>query len=222
MSAALTTDQQALCTEVRHLVGRQAERIARFNPSVDESDLVSAGNEALVDAAVAYRPQDGEFEKYAFCRVRGAMLDVVRRSMRSFGRERRHEQVMRPTRDPVYKTLEEATAATFAASETPMIDRVNRELELQAAAFTAAELEQEERASDDVVDVHHRELALRTLREAAEELGERERAVYVALYREERPVLEVAQSLKLSRRTITRIIEQIREHLTLRLRPLLT
>ena len=55
--------------------------IARLPPSVLVDDLIQAGMLGLLDAAALYDPGQGaSFETYATIRVRGAMLDELRRS----------------------------------------------------------------------------------------------------------------------------------------------
>jgi RNA polymerase sigma factor (sigma-70 family) len=221
VSPRLTAEQQALCASVPRLVSRLAKRHAGRTPSVDRSDFESAGDEALVACTLDYRPEDGSFEEHALARVDYAMRDVARKAMKIFTRERPRREQLRPARREDFDTPEEATAAMFAEADMPPRARLLRDLELQAAAFTAAELEQEERAAVDVVETQHRALELRALRAAVEELEARERAVYEAIYREDRQVNEIAEALGVDRRTISRITERIREHVAVRLRPLL-
>ncbi len=53
----------------------------RLPPSVQAEDLIQAGMIGLLDAARHYDPSQGaSFETYAGIRVRGAMLDEIRRS----------------------------------------------------------------------------------------------------------------------------------------------
>ncbi len=53
----------------------------RLPPSVQAEDLIQAGMIGLLDAARNYDPSQGaSFETYAGIRVRGAMLDEIRRS----------------------------------------------------------------------------------------------------------------------------------------------
>jgi RNA polymerase sigma factor (sigma-70 family) len=60
------------------------ERIARdvrwmFARHLDIRDLVQAGNIGLLKAAQSYDPAKGEFEPYAYFRVRGAIIDSQKR-----------------------------------------------------------------------------------------------------------------------------------------------
>lgn len=72
-------------TEVIHSHGELVRRlahhlIARLPPSVDIDDLIQAGMIGLIDAAGHYDASQGaSFETYASIRIRGAMIDEIRR-----------------------------------------------------------------------------------------------------------------------------------------------
>ena len=78
--AALTQDELVL----RHadLVKRIAYHlVSRMPPNVEVDDLIQAGMIGLLDAARHYTASKGaNFETYAGIRIRGAMLDEVRKS----------------------------------------------------------------------------------------------------------------------------------------------
>ncbi len=68
---------RAIAAQVRRKIGG----------CVDAADLVSLGSEALVDAATRFDERHGaQFSTFAHWRVRGAMLDGVRRMLGSAGR----------------------------------------------------------------------------------------------------------------------------------------
>ena len=55
--------------------------VSRLPPSVQVEDLIQAGMIGLLEAAKNYNPDQGaSFETYAGIRIRGAMLDEIRRS----------------------------------------------------------------------------------------------------------------------------------------------
>lgn len=54
--------------------------VSRLPPSVDVNDLIQAGMIGLLEAATGYSPDGGaNFRTYAGIRIRGAMLDEIRR-----------------------------------------------------------------------------------------------------------------------------------------------
>ena len=75
-------DREALVTEHSDLVKRIAFHLLnRLPPSVQAEDLVQAGMIGLLEAASHYDPSRGaSFETYAGIRIRGSMLDEIRRS----------------------------------------------------------------------------------------------------------------------------------------------
>lgn len=75
-------DQDDLVTRHVSLVKRIAYHlVSRLPPSVQVEDLIQAGMIGLLEAAKNYNPSQGaSFETYAGIRIRGAMLDEIRRS----------------------------------------------------------------------------------------------------------------------------------------------
>lgn len=73
---------EGLAAEHAKLVKRIAfHMMNRLPPSVQAEDLIQAGMIGLLEAAKHYDPTQGaSFETYAGIRVRGAMLDEIRRS----------------------------------------------------------------------------------------------------------------------------------------------
>jgi RNA polymerase sigma factor for flagellar operon FliA len=74
--------QQELVIKHADLVKRIAYHlVSRMPPNVEVDDLIQAGMIGLLDAAKHYSPTKGaNFETYAGIRIRGAMLDEVRKS----------------------------------------------------------------------------------------------------------------------------------------------
>src|ERR1700749_3193272 len=74
--------QQELVIKYADLVKRIAYHlVSRMPPNVEVDDLIQAGMIGLLDAAKHYSPDKGaNFETYAGIRIRGAMLDEVRKS----------------------------------------------------------------------------------------------------------------------------------------------
>jgi RNA polymerase sigma factor FliA len=75
------TDADALVTRHAELVKRIAYHLAgRLPPSVDVADLIQAGMLGLLEAAANYAANRGaSFETYAGIRIRGAMIDALRK-----------------------------------------------------------------------------------------------------------------------------------------------
>ncbi|MDX1512907.1 MAG: RNA polymerase sigma factor FliA [Gammaproteobacteria bacterium] len=93
-SAARTNRRDALVESQAPLVRRIAYHLlGRLPPSVQVEDLIQAGMIGLLEAARSYAPHHGaSFGTFAGIRIRGAMLDEIRRSdwaPRSLHRKRR-------------------------------------------------------------------------------------------------------------------------------------
>ena len=80
-SARSGSDADALVTRHAELVKRIAYHLAgRLPPSVDVADLIQAGMLGLLEAASNYAANRGaSFETYAGIRIRGAMIDALRK-----------------------------------------------------------------------------------------------------------------------------------------------
>src|SRR5215469_12684676 len=77
----LPREADALVTRHAELVKRIAYHLAgRLPPSVDVADLIQAGMLGLLEAAPNYTAHRGaSFETYAGIRIRGAMIDALRK-----------------------------------------------------------------------------------------------------------------------------------------------
>jgi len=200
---------------VRHVVTRVAEHL---RPPDDLEDLISAGTVGLIKAARGYdASRQTEFKTYAYIRIRGAVIDELRR--RSFvpsavhAKVRRiraaHEQIAAargraPTNEEIaeavgmalpelYRTLEEARNQHFLSihgltdQESPMGDFL-------PSADQASPDAQAERA----------ELRQRLAR-AITELPEKERLVILLYYERELTMKETAEVLKVTESRVSQL-----------------
>jgi RNA polymerase sigma factor (sigma-70 family) len=217
MKRVLTPAEQSLVAHAQPMVPRLAAQYARRNASVHVSDFESAGHEALVLCIDRHRPEDGTFEQFAFRRVCGAMQDVARKAMRVLSRERARSVALSPVDlDDAPRDMTSLWEQDEADHRGPLL----RDLRLQIAAFTAAELEAPETGEDAMIDAHARALAMTAIRSAVAELPPNEQAVYHHLYREETPVAEAAAAIGIEERSVLRISARIRKKLAEKLEPL--
>ena len=77
-----TSEQNSVIEKHVGLVKRIAYHlVSRLPPNVQVEDLIQAGMIGLLEASRNYNPQQGaSFETYAGIRIRGSMLDEIRRS----------------------------------------------------------------------------------------------------------------------------------------------
>jgi len=110
-----TVDPDGLVAANANLVKRIAFHLMnRLPPSVQAEDLIQAGMIGLLEASRHYDPSQGaSFETYAGIRVRGAMLDEIRRS------DWTPRSVHRKSREAaeVLRNLEQATGRDAKAAE---------------------------------------------------------------------------------------------------------
>jgi RNA polymerase sigma factor for flagellar operon FliA len=98
MSEALSPERARWVEQCMPQVTALARVLGRDMPQVSEEDLVSAGYEGLVHAALRYDPKDGTpFPAYAHYRVRGAMIDTARRAAPEIRRRARAIRALEAT-----------------------------------------------------------------------------------------------------------------------------
>src|SRR5690606_16072227 len=129
--AAACHRPEHLVAEYAHLVKRIAHHLtARLPASVQVDDLVQAGMIGLLEAASKFDGSRGaSFETYAGIRIRGAMLDEVRRgdwAPRSVHRNAR--RVADAVREVEANTGREAQDKDIAASLGVSLDEYHRML----------------------------------------------------------------------------------------------
>ena len=236
MSAACEYQQRVGMTG-EDLVERHAtmvKRIAvhlqgRLPDGIETDDLVQAGLIALLDAARQYTPEKGaSFETYASIRVRGAMLDEVRRNdwtPRSVYRKQR--ELAEAVRVVENRTGESASSADVAAELGISVDEYHKTISSVAGSRVLSldqfltdnpltpELPDEKGSNPD------RELERAEFREALIQsisaLPEREALVMSLYYDEELNLREIGEVLEVSESRVCQIHGQALVRLRARL-----
>jgi RNA polymerase sigma factor for flagellar operon FliA len=193
---------------VRHVLGRLA---AELPPGVDLENLEAAGTLGLVEAANHFDADRGtKFETFAFLRIRGAMLDELRRncplSQSMLQQVARIRKAYDGLRQPV--TLEALTDAT-GFSEDTVVDclaalRLTRMLSWDSAEDAAAAGVDERQEAPDALAEQAEQRDL--LAQAIEELPERERLVVTLYYVEDLRLKEIGNILNLSESRVSRVL----------------
>ncbi len=71
---------QSLFASTEDLVGRVLSHLKNSGMSVDHDEMMAFGREGLIEAAQRFDPEKGEdFRRYAYFRVKGSMLDGLRK-----------------------------------------------------------------------------------------------------------------------------------------------
>jgi len=194
---------------VKHVLGRL---LAELPEHVDRENLESAGVMGLVEAATQFDDSRGiAFTTYAYQRIRGSILDELRRNcplpqsmLQRWNRIRE-----------AYATLgEEATPESLAAASGLTVAEV--EDCLQAIRLTRPDAWYEELndevpcrvAESEAEERLHREDQLRLLTQFIERLPPRERMVFTLYHRDGLRLKEIGAALNLSEGRISRILSR--------------
>ncbi len=200
---------------VRHLVGRLA---AELPQGVDVENLEAAGVLGLVEAATNYDPtREARFKTFAYLRVRGAVLDELRRNcplpqpvLEKLARVRRAYREL-----PAPVTVAALAGAT-GLSEDEVADclaaaRLTRTLSLPPEAREwATRLDREGDRPEAPLE---RAEEAKLLERAVAALPEREQLVVTLYYREDLRLKEISAVLGLSESRVSRVLNAALFHL---------
>lgn len=113
-----------------HHVARQLSR--RLHDKVELDELVSAGSIGLMQAAASYEPTRGlTFSTYAVPRIRGSMLDELRRHDHMSRGARRKARAIGTARESLTRQLGREPKAAELAAELNLSTSTLREWELE-------------------------------------------------------------------------------------------
>ena len=207
---------------VKNVVGRLAMTLP---PHVDGEDLYSAGLTGLLSAVRQYNPNAGtSFETYARLRIRGAVLDELRRMdwvPRSVHTKARKVQAIMHQIEQKKGRL--ATEAEMAAALKISVPEYNEWLqEIRPATFVCLDAAfsndhddsgsqyeslADQRQEDPLDGTFRREIA-RVIGERLQELPEMQRKVLALYYFEDMRLREIAEAFGLTESRICQIHAQ--------------
>jgi RNA polymerase sigma factor for flagellar operon FliA len=215
---------------MRPLVKRIAYHLlARLPSSVQLDDLIQAGMIGLLEASAKYDPAKGaSFETYAGIRIRGAMIDEVRRGdwvPRSVHRDAR--RIAEAIQTVENRTGRDATDQDVAREMEISLDKYHASLRDASSGrlFSIDELgESLDSVGEDSLATGspqagvERSRFLGRLGQVIEQLPEREKLVMALYYDEELNLKEIGQILSVSESRVS----QLHSQALLRLRARLT
>lgn len=189
--------------EVKHILGRIA---AGLPDSVDRDNLEAAGMLGLVEAAHHFRPElNVRFSAFAYHRIRGAILDELRRNCPLSQRMLERWSTIRKAVEELggYSTIEEiAEKITLSPEEVSAC--------MEAIRLTRPEEWHEEfgfRVNPMLSEVEQDEKR-KQLEDAIMNLDERSRAIVIMYYREEMRLKEIGETLGLSESRVSRLLSE--------------
>lgn len=200
------------------LVKRVASHFhSRLPAAIEQSDLIQAGIVGLLEALESFDPERGnDFETFAKLRIRGAMLDEIRRAawaprstvkLAVQAREA-EEKIINDTGSP-------ASHRQIAAALGLDVERYHTLRARNQGLALSTTLEEIEFASeaptpDQLVDEESQVSALRT---AIGELKERERLILALYYDQELTLKEIGAVLSISESRASQILSAIAKKL---------
>lgn len=206
------------------LVKRVASHFhSRLPAAIEQSDLIQAGIVGLLEALESYDPERGnDFETFAKLRIRGAMLDEIRRAAWA---PRSTVKLAVQAREAEEKIVNETGSP---ASHRQIADALGLDVERyhtlrarnQGLALSTT-LEEIEFASDaptpdQLVD---EESQVRELRAAIGGLKERERLILALYYDEEMTLKEIGAVLSISESRASQILSAVAKKLRSAMEP---
>jgi RNA polymerase sigma factor for flagellar operon FliA len=215
--------QEALVMSHMVMVKRVAVHLkARIPPFMELDELVQVGMLGLIEAARGFDPTLGHpFENYALRRVRGAMLDEVRRlssqtrSAVSFHRD--ENQAMHELAAQLGRTPTQAEVAQFMGREIEDFQR-DRGTAVRGEMVSMEDAEQEvmnvadETSSQPEAQVEKAQL-LSALTNAIQGLPEREQLIINLYYVEELNLKEIGEILSVSESRVSQLLSAIAKKL---------
>lgn len=213
--------EQEFIEEYRALVRSIAMKVrARYDLEVDLEDLMADGFTGLIEAKSRFDPGRGvQFNTYAYYRIRGAILDGVRKH--SFLPRRAYEQLRAAE---AALSLGEAVGEARAAdpgSRTDVsktVEALHQTISRLSASFVIASLGQDESSHESAEEMLLRGESAVRVRQALEQLPEREQALLKGHYLEGRRFDLVAKELGISKswasRLHTKALDRLRTLLT--------
>jgi RNA polymerase sigma factor for flagellar operon FliA len=193
---------------VRHLVGKI---VVHLPPGVDLENLESAGVLGLVEAASTFDPDRAQFKTHAYTRIRGAILDELRRNcplpQHVLTRVAKVREAYNRLPAPV--AIDDLVAATGLSTEEVTDSlaaiRMTRMISLDASGkgMIGTRLDHPQPTPDAQME-QMEEAAL--LHEAIATLPQRERLAVTLYYLEDLRLKEIAKVLDLSESRVSRIL----------------
>ncbi len=196
---------------VRHILGRL---LVELPTGVDEENLLSAGTLGLIEAARGFDPDRGvAFRTFAYRRIRGAIIDELRRNCPLPQRVLENLSLVRSAR---MQLMPPATAEEIANHTGLSVAEVQECVEasrLTAPHAWGAEEDSSYRGHRSVRPELTLELAeaREQLTRALERLPERERMTLTLYYLEGLRLKEIGEVLELSESRVSRILSKSEE-----------
>lgn len=212
-------------TDYLPLVHRIARRVLRRLPShVRLDDLISAGTVGLLEALERYRPgAEGSFESYAAFRIKGSILDELRRRdlMARDARieAKRLERAMRDLEQDLGRPASDSEVATFLGIDLPTLhERLEKLAPVQVFDVDEMFREGVPESGESPFELVAKAQTLELLAQSIGELSEKQQQVLQLYYYENLTLKEIGEVLDVTESRVCQILSET----TLRLRAKMT
>lgn len=176
---------------------------------LEEDDLFSVGMMGLYDAHKRFDPEEGtEFRSFAEFRVKGAMLDELRRRdimpRRLRAKWRKLKRAEAGLESELGRTPEEAEVASALGLEIAELARLRREIEshVEVTASTGLPLTSHEPSPEATLQTKEKHMQLA---DAIRSLSKREQLVLDLYYKQDLTLREIAEMLELTEGRISQL-----------------
>lgn len=191
---------------VRHVLGRTARGLPSF---VDVENLEAAGILGLVEAATVFDPHAGvEFRTFAHHRIRGAILDELRRNCPLPQHILQQWAVLREACEQLGMRASPAALADACSLSEEQVEETLTAVRMTQPQAWSDELSVEARRSDaDALEERlQAEDQKRRLAEAIQKLPDRLRVILSLYYIEDLRLAEIGEVLNLSESRVSRLL----------------
>ncbi len=212
------TEQDAIVRQHAQLVYRIVRQVAeRLPPSVDREDLFGAGMVGLLEAIQKFEPDRGiVFEAYARIRIRGAVLDALRRLDHLSRRMRRQTKSVRDT----HQKMEQEAGAPVGDAEVAETTGLTIEEVQESRMRRSAPESVDPQVLDSIqtptlwqgmsstLETLEREEAITMVANALADLPERNRLIMGLYYEAELTLKEIGQVVGVTESRVSQIMRK--------------
>lgn len=204
-----TADRDALVLRYADYARSLALEVARGLPGfLSRDDLISAGHEGLVDAAGRFDPTRGaQFTTFAYYRVRGAVMDYVRKSAQSEPRLRARASAQAAL-DALAEDASARRVRGVSDSAVDAAESLASVLDAAAVVFTVTECAEAVSSHDPPLDADEalaRKEQLALVNARLDRLPEKERQMIKLVYFEGHTIEEAGLTFGLSKSWSSRL-----------------
>ena len=191
-----------------------ARRVRRSARSVSEDELIAIGYATLVERAPHYDRSVGAFDDFVALRVRGAMLDHIRKTLKDRGRSSELAALSIPSPLP-RRGLDDLLASSTASDRADVLDSVELAMIGGVAAYLGGG--HTNHVEDETVDHLYKQQLSDATRRFVDDLGEPEPTLFKQHFLAGLQVADVAKQVAIPLRSAERALRnlrvRLREHL---------